>query len=87
MSDLISRQQAIDMLLADPVGKNLAERYNLVGWLEGLPSIEPRKKGRWLYSDGTPAELWGSYGVYCSACKEQSEEASNFCGNCGADMR
>lgn len=82
--DAISRKQAISLIKEYERDSTCPLDY--VSIIKQVPSIEPRK-GRWIYSDGTPAELWGSYGVYCSACKEQSEEASNFCGNCGADMR
>ena len=89
VGDAISRKQAIDAIWdrcdTEKHGRT-AKTQEIVWSIENLPSIEPRK-GRWIYSDGTPAELWGSYRVYCTACKEQSEYASNFCGMCGADMR
>lgn len=41
MSDYISRQDAIEKIQNDPIGRMLAEDYNLIGFLEGLPSVEP----------------------------------------------
>ena len=50
--------------------------------VKGVPSIEPRAKGHWI-------ELPGVIGVaYCSECNYQlTENNTNFCPNCGADMR
>ncbi len=44
-----------------------------------------RPKGRWLTSNGVPTK--NQYAVYCSECENWSEYASDFCMNCGADMR
>lgn len=46
---------------------------------------EGRLKGCWLTRNGDPTETL--FGVYCSECKNWSEYASNYCMNCGADMR
>jgi hypothetical protein len=51
-----------------------------------LPSIQP-KRGRWHYSDGKPARIGLSFGVICDQCGTESEYCTNFCGECGADMR
>ena len=46
------------------------------------PSVEPRKKGKWLLIDA------GYYDyVKCSQCGETLVWGKNFCPNCGADMR
>lgn len=56
--------------------------------LDDLPSVQPeRKKGKWTYRDGKPATIGESYSVICSECNEWSEYCTNFCHNCGADMR
>lgn len=73
--DCISRQAAIDAL--DCV--NGTEEV-----LRSLPSAQPkRKKGEWITQEfGTRAE--------CSECHELYDipiAYSNFCLNCGADMR
>lgn len=44
-----------------------------------------RPKGHWLDRDGEPTD--NQYAVYCSECTNWSEYASDFCMNCGADMR
>ena len=46
-----------------------------------------RPRGRWHYSDGKPATIGQSFGVICDQCGAESEYCTNFCPNCGADMR
>ena len=46
-----------------------------------------RPRGRWHYSDGKPATIGQSFGVICDQCGAESEYCTNFCGECGADMR
>ena len=86
--DCISRQAAIDAI-------NRAETKEAARWsVEELPSaqptIEPRAKGHWVPQKGG--------GCYCSECEEYALDRtdgryvsvsvmSNFCPNCGADMR
>ena len=92
-TDCISREQAIDalrkmqtykmfsgddMLLIDQAGAQTE--------LMLLPPIQP-KRGRWHYSDGKPARIGLSFGVICDQCGTESEYCTNFCGECGADMR
>ena len=79
MSDLIYRQAAIDTLNEKcrmPVWCNvLVEKM-----LKSLPSAQERKRGRWK------GEGLGDY--RCSLCGEVTRHArTNFCPNCGADMR
>lgn len=96
MSDLISRQDAIDAVefgitYAKAINKETGEVIALfeksnaelkaaANRIKSLPSAEP-KKGRW--------ENVGMYTVECSECKAQLHELehANYCPNCGADMR
>ena len=83
MSDLIERQDAIDVLelLADKMSdEGQTVMAQAVAVLKDLQSAEPeRKKGRW--------ELFGMI-YYCSECGHDYDQGgNNFCGNCGADMR
>lgn len=98
MSDLISRQDAIDACrsVADddnkPTYEQIGAEYCL-DLIKEIPSAEPeRKKGKFLgteydgYSDGEPV----FYEWKCSECGcifEEDEPTYNFCPNCGADMR
>ena len=83
MSDLISRQAVINM-------KGLFEDWNgevcegvLVEDIERLPSAEP-KKGKWIDVDPH-----GDAGLAfeCSECEKINLRETNYCPNCGADMR
>ena len=66
------------------------ERASLVAYkeqLEALPSAQPeRKTGKWIDETFKP---WGLvYHPYkCDQCGEHSEADSDYCPNCGADMR
>lgn len=99
MSDLISRQAAIDAIRASTskyTGFMEMEMYtddDAVEAIEDLPSAQPeRKRGRWNITDAYP------HNVYCSECYtrfaqthwavwEDGSLPRNFCPNCGADMR
>lgn len=54
--------------------------------IDEQPTIQP-KRGKWHYSDGKPATIGLSFGVVCDQCGTESEYCTNFCGECGADMR
>lgn len=54
-----------------------------------LMSLKPeRKKGKWI-QDGSGGNQYDAYYIYmCSCCKKRkAEPKTNFCPNCGADMR
>ena len=44
-----------------------------------------RPKGEWI--DNGLVRKIGGYSANCSVCGEWSEYLTNFCGNCGAEMR
>ena len=46
---------------------------------------EPRK-GSWISSNGVPYTYFNSF-IICSECGKHPKEKSDFCPNCGADMR
>jgi len=78
MDDLISRQAAIEAFEDTTYTKNEIRRR-----ITELPSAQPeRKTGKWV-------EKPNVYGVaYCSLCDyELHTNDTNFCPNCGADMR
>ena len=96
MSDLISRQNAIDALIPIVKSASLRNRnvYSMarkcLGAIEDVPSAE--RKGKWLRygEDGYPNEedtvFW-----QCDQCLEQytgrTTRIPNYCPNCGARMR
>lgn len=88
---LIDADAMIEDTLKDPIGIQLAERYNLVGYIEGRPTIEERKTGKWQITEAYP------HNVYCSECHKRFaqthwavwEDGSlprSYCPNCGARM-
>lgn len=101
MSDLISRQAAIDAvgkyLKKDGDVITIADVVDAAVAIGILPSAEPeRKKGKWLvhtdkFANG--AEYFGY--ATCSECGDMFYSIDciglkpiwDFCPNCGADMR
>lgn len=83
MDDLIRRQAILDML--EDINNHIIDGYGYkhdwcVEWVNGLPSIDAVKHGRWKNISFLTVE--------CSECKTQIHdlEYSNFCPNCGARM-
>ena len=62
-------------------------KYKSKGGTVRTYPIADRPRGRWHYSDGKPATIGQSFGVICDQCGAESEYCTNFCGECGADMR
>ena len=95
-TDCISRQAAIDafntsideLVISGKENADAVGRYlnRVIDEIKQLPTIQP-KRGRWHYSDGKPARIGLSFGVVCDQCGTESEYCTNFCGECGADMR
>lgn len=62
----------------------------IIGWLCGIiaeaPTIEARPvvRGRWIKRQFAD-DMTVAY--RCSECKTTWDDKSNFCPNCGADMR
>ena len=94
MSDLINRQTLKDAIDKRRLGRDARNDYefgceNMLDWaefmVENLPSAE--RKGKWVNDiayydeDGYPCIV-----TRCNMCEEVSP-ISNFCPNCGADMR
>ena len=65
---------------------NEAKEYEeLISRLLSTPSVQPRR-GKWIYSEGSG--YGNPYGHYeCSLCGDGYGYKTNFCPNCGADMR
>lgn len=92
MSDLISRQDAVDALdkRFDDVPMELTvEILQLRRDLrERIPSAEPeRKTGRWIPHPGGKFVGFPYMHYECNQCRDFEPEERNFCPNCGADMR
>ena len=88
MADLISRQAAIEK--RTPQERLIIAKTLIESVLDDLPSAQPeQRKGKWI-SDGQDIPH-GCEWMHCSACGgkflDVPAERSNFCPNCGADMR
>lgn len=85
MDDDISRQAAIDTILGQPTELHYPSWY--AGQIRQLPSAEPRC-GKWMTSY-LDHEVMGVRPkiLYCSECNQCIAYPTNFCPNCGADMR
>lgn len=74
MSDYIKREDAIDALYG--YGKSAQD---IIKRIPAADVVE-QKRGRWIPSKEPP---W----LDCSECGQDSVEYTNYCPNCGADMR
>lgn len=95
--DCVSRKTALDAFGlsektrkydGDHSGYDTRMLYEIQDTLEDLPAVQPeRKPGRWKehifegIMGGRPRALM------CNQCNSLSLHATNFCPNCGADMR
>ena len=100
MSDLISRQAAIDSFDGVKVDEENCTEYDIgyndgidfaVSILSVLPSAQPKqKRGKWIIHHEVKNIYGGTY-IECSECGEkyvvQHIEDEKFCRNCGAYMR
>lgn len=95
MSDYIDRQATIDALdaLCDRECEYSKQQRGFMcgacrlgsafDVIDELPSVQPqRMKGKWKQADKNEP-----YFVQCSVCRYMTDNESDFCPNCGADMR
>jgi hypothetical protein len=95
MSDLISRQAAVDIapkLIVTLDGYEMHNQAvaNYCVEITQLPPAQPERiRGRWISADA----IFGGVPFYCSECGENTRDTVmgkprwNFCPNCGAEMR
>lgn len=98
--ELISREEVERLLIKWFTQCTEEEFFDLKKAVDELPEIkidegyieelerkvnESRQKGKWI--DNGQVRKIGGYSADCSVCGEWSEYLTNFCGNCGADMR
>ena len=77
---------AEDLKRSIAVSALIEDQKTLEQIIDEQPTIEERKTGKWIDETFKP---WGLvYHPYrCDQCGDHSEADSNFCPNCGADMR
>ena len=81
-NDLISREalkKTIEPLIED------GRIYDILSYIDNAPTVEERPQGEWKFSQGVTTQ--GS--LKCPFCdyRDYHNTNSNFCPNCGADMR
>ena len=79
-TDAVSRQAVKEQMIKYGF---YAPDMTVTEFVEELPPVTPtRPKGHWVYKEGI-------YGVpFCNRCNfELTINDTNFCPNCGADMR
>lgn len=89
MSDLISRQAAIDALKRAEALTRAFGYHHVIETIRELPSAEPRK-GKWERHYSRP-NVYADLFWHCSECGYKNDENyapvyHHFCPNCGARM-
>lgn len=97
MSDYIKREDAKLRIFEYGVrhrdnGSIASACENLERQMNALPAADvvERKRGKWFrgYNPNySPFDDSGEYRYCCSECKHVQNRVSNFCPNCGADLR
>ena len=95
MDDSISRQSAIEILGKHcnmDYGKVCGKDCECIEYMALRDTPSAQKKGHW--ADGKRMKMDGTYYWFrqCSVCDyerndDDSDKDTNFCPNCGADMR
>jgi hypothetical protein len=86
--DAVSRQ-AVDRLVWEYLRKPTDENIAFYEHFLELPSVTPQppKKGHWIEHPHECGINW-EYPMYeCSECHGWTKDDSDFCPNCGVDMR
>ena len=79
---------ADDLLTAFPIGDEPAVTIACIrATIEHMPTIEKRKTGEWEQVSASRYRTSARYAYKCSVCGDIDWFDSNFCPNCGADMR
>lgn len=89
MAEYIEREAAIDA-----VKQNVPYAYHAVAitLASMIPAadVKPIVRGEWkpsaMIMSGT-GSVWRTHGVACSVCNSFYLEETNYCPNCGANMR
>lgn len=89
MAEYIEKQVAIDALheayeARNPTQNAIMDKATMVIFRLPPADVRPVKSGRWVYGI-VRADI--PIPLECSACEWQVTRRTNFCPNCGADMR
>lgn len=82
MSDYISREAVVEFIRSYRCSTDVA--IHMEQHLNEIPAadVRPVKRGKWL-----DHQQWQWVYAKCSECETVHDVRSNFCPNCGADMR
>lgn len=88
--DCINRKKAVFALNDAQVEYD--ENYKGLGKakeiIDNLPPVQPiRSEGKWIEHPHEAGANWEFSMYECSECHVWEEDDSNYCPNCGADMR
>lgn len=91
MSDLIERDKVLDQLRLNHKDVIYIDKNECAKRIMAIPSARPRE-GKWMEAGRMTQFNQFYYFRYCSKCFYarddcDSEKDTNFCPNCGADMR
>lgn len=83
--DAISRQGVLKLLSTIPPEEAMTKAM-LIQSVKQMDAAQPeRMRGRWIRQDNKGKPLYGWY--QCSECGAVIGGKTNFCSECGADMR
>ena len=92
--DAVSRQAVIKTIkeVCNPYGKpqiDFEVGKKMIEWFKAMPSVQPvSPKGKWEeWIDRNDYNDFESISYVCNKCHHIQYAATNFCSNCGADMR
>ena len=87
MSDYIKRSEAIDIYKPYTDRGLKVPVENIISNLEGLPSADVVERKRGSYTNTKDDYEWYARMHTCDLCGKSWMGDTNFCPNCGADMR
>ena len=82
--DTISRQAVLKLLSAMPP-EEATTKAMLIQSVKQMDAQSERKRGKWIRQDNKGKPLYGWY--HCSECGAVIGGKTDFCSECGADMR
>ena len=87
MSDLIDREKVLDVI--SNWNDNESDIETLAFMISNIPTVEERKKGKWILHPEVK-NIYGGIYIECSECHTkyvvQHIEDEKYCRNCGAEM-
>lgn len=87
--------------IIDDWRENIVENYGIndeyakvlgdvIDIIDSAPTIEERKKGKWITKSTFMPDHYGGYYIdqyVCTNCESEFFKPSKFCPNCGSDQR